>query len=227
MTRPPWPDANRWARDRHFPPFTPGQFRAVIAADAHPGTGDVESALDVEAVHAMAPAATIDYVTGSGSGTGDALLGGMETIVERRLASVMSCSWFEGYMQSYRAEPPVTQSEIDSWESVLERAAVEGITVNFATGDLGSIRPLQYPGSSPWATLVGGTSLAIGAGDRFLWENAWENDETGLSPSGTSWAPPGKIPGHPARRRNASAQVCIDPAATEPDSGDPVGRSRR
>lgn len=189
-------DANRWARDRDFPPFAPGQFKAVIAPDAYPGTGDIESALDVEAVHAMAPAATIDYVTGSGSGTGDALLDGMETIVERRLAPVVSCSWFEGYVQPFEGRPPVTHSEIDSWESVLERAAVEGITVNFATGDLGSFTPLQYPGSSPWATLVGGTSLAIGAGNRFLWENAWQTDETGLSASGTSWDPP--PPGNPA-----------------------------
>jgi subtilase family serine protease len=189
-------DANRWARARHFPPFAPGQFKAVIAPDAYPGTGDIESALDVEAMHAMAPAATIDYVTGSGSGTGDALLDGMETIVDRRLARVVSCSWYEGYMAKFEGRAAVTQSEIDSWESVLERAAVEGIAVNFATGDEGSFTPLQYPGSSPWATLVGGTSLAIGAGDRFLWENAWQTDETGLSSSGISWDPP--APGNPA-----------------------------
>lgn len=78
----------------------------------------------------------------------------------------------------------------DSWETVLERAAVEGITVNFATGDLGAITPLQYPGSDPWVTLVGGTSLAIGSGDRYLWETAWETDETGLSSRGTRWDPP-------------------------------------
>ncbi len=186
-------DANRWARDRDFPPFAPGQFKAVIAPDAYPGTGDIESALDVEAVHAMAPAATIDYVTGSGSGTGDALLDGMETIVEHRLASVVSCSWYEGYVTSFQGSPPVSQSEIDSWENALERAVVENITVNFAAGDLGSVTPLQYPGSDPWTTLVEGTSLAIGAGDRFLWENARETDETGLSASGTRWdpAPPG------------------------------------
>jgi subtilase family serine protease len=64
-------DANRWARDRNFPPFKPGQFSTNIAATGVPnGTGDVESALDVESVHGMAPAALVTYVVGNGTITG-------------------------------------------------------------------------------------------------------------------------------------------------------------
>jgi subtilase family serine protease len=180
-------DANRWAKDRHFPPFKPGQFLANIASHGVPnGVGDGESALDVESVHGMAPAARVNYVVGNGSITGDRLLDALDTVVTYRLASVVSSSWFEGYM-------PVPQSMITAWEGVLERATVEGIGVNFATGDFGDDTPLQYPGSDPWITLVGGTSLAVGKNGNALWETGWESDQANLSKNGQSWkpAPPG------------------------------------
>jgi subtilase family serine protease len=181
-------DANRWARDRHFPPFKPGQFLANIASHGVPnGVGDGESALDIESVHGMAPAARVNYVVGNGTITGDRLLDPLDTVVTYGIASVVSSSWFESYM-------PVPKSMITAWEGVLERAAVEGITVNFATGDFGNT-PLQYPGSDPWITLVGGTSLAVGAHGRNLWETGWETEEARLSQDGTSWipAPPGRF----------------------------------
>ena len=181
-------DANRWAKSRYFPPFAPGQFTANIAKGAYNGVGDGESALDVESVHGMAPAARVNYVVGNGDITGDLLLDALDTVVTYKIADVVSSSWFEGYM-------PVPQSMIDAWEGVLQRAAVEGITVNFATGDYGDSTPLQYPGSDPWITTVGGTSLAIGAKGNALWETGWETDEAGLSHDGTTWnpAPPGNF----------------------------------
>jgi subtilase family serine protease len=180
-------DANRWAIDRHFPPFKPGQFLANIASHGVPnGVGDGESALDVESVHGMAPDARVNYVVGNGTITGDRLLDALDTVVTYRIASVVSSSWFEGYM-------PVPTSMINAWEGVLERATVEGIGVNFATGDFGDETPLQYPGSDPWITLVGGTSLAVGQNGNTLWETGWETDQAGLSKDGRSWkpAPPG------------------------------------
>jgi subtilase family serine protease len=180
-------DANRWARDRHFPPFKPGQFLANIAAHGVPnGVGDIESALDVESVHGMAPAARVNYVVGNGSITGDRLLDALDTVVTYKIATVVSSSWFEGYM-------PVPTSMITAWEGVLQRGAVEGIGVNFATGDFGDETPLQYPGSDPWITLVGGTSIAVGKNGHALWEAGWESDQANLSKNGQFWkpAPPG------------------------------------
>jgi subtilase family serine protease len=175
-------DADRWARARGFPPFKPGQFSADIAPHATDGVGDAENALDIESVHGMAPAAKVSYVVGNGTITGDRLLDALDTVVSFGMAQVVSSSWFEGYM-------PVQKSMITAWEGVLERAAVEGITVNFATGDYGDTTPLQYPGSDPWVTTVGGTSLAIGARGRNLWETGWETDEANLSHAGASWQP--------------------------------------
>jgi subtilase family serine protease len=180
------PDADRWARQRRFPPFAPGQYSADVAAHVPDGVGDAENALDIEAVHGMAPVAKVTYVAGNGSITGDRLLDALEVVVSHKIAQVVSSSWWEGWM-------PVPASMIDAWEGVLQRAAVEGITVNFATGDLGDVLPLNYPGSDPWVTTIGGTSLAIGAGGRNLWEIGWENDDSELSKNGKAWdpAPPG------------------------------------
>jgi subtilase family serine protease len=179
-------DANRWARDRHFPPFKPGQFSTSIAKGAEPGTGDVESALDVEAVHGMAPAARVTYVVGNGKITGDLLLDALDTVVTYHIADVVTTSWYEGWL-------PEPKSMITAWEGVLERAAVEGITVNIASGDSQVPTKIQYPGADPWVTAVGGTSLAIGAHDNYLWETGWVTDLTQLNKSATAWtpAPPG------------------------------------
>src|SRR5260370_21670331 len=88
---------------------------------------------------------------------------------------------------------PVPKSMITAWEGVLQRATVEGIGVNFATGDFGDQTPLQYPGSDPWITLVGGTSIAVGKQGNAIWEAGWESDQANLSKNGQSWqpAPPG------------------------------------
>jgi subtilase family serine protease len=175
-------DANRWAKARHFRGFAPGQYSANIAKNAFNGVGDIESALDIESTHGMAPAAKVNYVVGNGTITGDRLLDSLDTVVTYHLADVVSSSWFEGYM-------PVPKSMIDGWEGVLQRGAVEGISVNFATGDFGDTTPLQYPGSDPWITTIGGTSVAVGANNNRLWEAGWETDETGLSQNGNSWSP--------------------------------------
>jgi subtilase family serine protease len=179
-------DANRWARDRHFPPFKPGQFSTNIAQGAAPGTGDGESALDVEAVHGMAPAARVTYVVGNGTITGDRLLDALDTVVTYHIADVVTSSWYIGWL-------PVPKSVITAYEGVLQRAAVEGITVNFASGDAQKPTKIQYPGADPWLTAVGGTSLAVGAHDNYLWETGWVTDLAFLNKPATAWepAPPG------------------------------------
>jgi subtilase family serine protease len=182
-------DADRWARQRHFPPFARGQFSAHVARDPG-GGGVVEDAMDIESVHGMAPAAGVAYVVGNGQITGDILLDALDTVVRHRLAQVVTSSWYEGFM-------PVPGSMISSWEGVLERAAVEGITVNMASGDFSNLVGLQYPSSDPWVTGVGGTSLAIGAKGQDLWETGWDSEATGLAKNGRSWspAPPGSVAG--------------------------------
>ena len=181
-------DTDEWSEQQHIPQFAPGQFTAYGPTDSEPGS--VEDALDIEAVHGMAPAADVDYVTGDGQITGDPLLDALDTVVQQHLADVVTTSWYEDFM-------PVADTMVTAWESVLQQAALEGITVDAASGDFGSALPLQYPSSDPWLTAVGGTSLAVGAGGDYLWETAWESEDTTLAADGQSWspAPPGDFGG--------------------------------
>ena len=179
-------DANRWARDRHFPPFKRGQYSTNIAKGVPNGTGDGESALDVESVHGMAPAARVTYVVGNGTIAGDRLLDALDTVVTYHIADVVTSSWYIGWL-------PRPESVITAWEGVLERAAVEGITVNFASGDAQIPTKIQYPGGDPWLAAVGGTTIAVGAHDNYLWETGWVTDFASLNKTATAWkpAPPG------------------------------------
>jgi subtilase family serine protease len=175
-------DADRWAVNRGEPPFAKGQYTAIIATGTKNGVGDGESALDIEAVHGMAPAANVVYSAGSGSVTGDYLLDGYAQIVNTPGVAVVTSSWYDGYM------PSIPPSLITAWEGYLATGATEGQTVDFATGDYSDTTPLQYPGSDPMITCVGGTSLAVGKANTRLWEAPWATDETGLNASRTAWA---------------------------------------
>lgn len=180
-------DANQWATNRGEPPFTAGQYTAIIGADTPNGIGDIESALDIEAVHGMAPAANVVYSAGSGDVTGDYLLDGYAQVVKTPGIDVVTSSWYDGYM------PGIPPSLITAWEGYLSVGETEGQTVDFATGDYSDTTPLQYPGSDPMITCVGGTSLAVGKAGKNLWEAPWATDETGLNSAGTAWAE--KLPG--------------------------------
>lgn len=180
-------DADKWATNRGEPTFKKHQYTTIVAPGSPNGVGDVESALDVEAVHGMAPDANVVYSVGSGSVTGDGLLDGFAQMVTADAADVITSSWYDGYIGQ------VPQSLITAWEGYLDQATTQGISVNFATGDYSDTTPLQYPGSDPEITTIGGTSLAVGKNGKNLWEAPWATDETGLSSDGTAWqpAPPG------------------------------------
>jgi subtilase family serine protease len=92
--------------------------------------------------------------------------------VTYRMADLVTSSWPD---EDSMPVPP--RSMVEAWEVLLQRAAVEGITVNFASGDAGNNYPgPPYPDSDPWVTSVGGTSLAIGQHGNYLWETPWETD---------------------------------------------------
>jgi subtilase family serine protease len=116
------------------------------------------------------------------------VLDAIAKIVDERLADVVSGSVITG------STPGAAPDAIAAYERLFQEAAVEGITVDFASGDSGGssidgVKTVEYPASSPWVTAVGGTSLGIGAGNRRLWEIVWTTDYTDLSADGTRWEP--------------------------------------
>lgn len=144
-----------------------------------------EETLDVEAVHAVAPAADITYVGGA-SCYDDDLLDSLSKVVDGHLADIVSNSW--GSIES--AETPDLQA---AYDQVFQFGAVEGIGFYFSSGDNGDevantgTKQVDSPANSAWVTAVGGTSLAVGKGDKYLWETGWGTEKAMLSADGKSW----------------------------------------
>jgi len=144
-----------------------------------------EETLDVEAVHAVAPAADITYV-GSASCMDDDLLDSLGTIVDKHLADIVSNSWGD-------IEANQTPDLAAAYDQVFKLGAVEGIGFYFSSGDNGDevvntgTKQVDTPANSAWVTAVGGTSLAVGKGDAYQWETGWGTEKATLSADGKSW----------------------------------------
>ena len=147
----------------------------------------------MELVHAMAPAAKIVYVGAKcddGEGT-TADLDALTTIVDRRLATIVSDSW-----ATTSSDATTSPGLVRAYEQVFEQGAAEGIGFYFAAGDGGEFSggsaggraTLIYPQSDPWVTSIGGTALAVGRAGNYEWQAAWGDRVARLSADGTSWA---------------------------------------
>lgn len=138
-----------------------------------------EQTLDVEAVHAMAPAAKILYV--GAKNCLSALYKSVQEVVDGHLASIITDSW--GDDGGDLLDSAGTRR---SFDHVLLMAIGTGIGVQFAAGDEGDefanlgMTVADYPPSSPYQTAVGGTSLQINAADERLGELGWSTSKSAL-----------------------------------------------
>jgi len=187
-------DVNQWSINRGIPSLTPSQLVQVVAPGTynHPEKGNYqdpqgwygEETLDIEAVHGMAPAAKIVYV-GAPNNFQD-LDAALNHVVDRHLASIVTNSY------GFRTEllPP---GYIKPYEDTILQGVVTGIGIYFSSGDdndeslVVGYQTTDWPASSPYVTAVGGTSLAIGASNNYLFETGWGT--TTSSWTGTTWSP--------------------------------------
>ncbi|MCF0087335.1 protease pro-enzyme activation domain-containing protein [Streptomyces griseoaurantiacus] len=145
-----------------------------------------EETLDVEAVHAVAPKADIVYV-GAASCYDNDLLDSLGKIVDGHLADIVSNSWGD-------IEANQTPALAAAYDQVFQLGAIEGIGFYFSSGDNGDevdntgTKQVDTPANSAWVTAVGGTSLAVGKHDKYLWETGWGTRRAALSDDGRSWA---------------------------------------
>jgi subtilase family serine protease len=190
-------DVSTYARRHGGQALRPGQLRQYLPSDiaqscvrlAGQPAAYSEESLDVEAVHAMAPDAGIAYVGADCSGSVTDMLDAETRIVDGHLADIVSDSWHFG------TEAQVTPDTVTGFHQIFEQGAIEGIGFYFSSGDYGDWSPftpghtaaVQYPGSDPWVTSVGGTSLAIGRNRRYLWETGWGTSTASLAAGGKSW----------------------------------------
>lgn len=198
-------DANTWSAHNGLPALTSRQYTEHVTPASWtdiPACGGTagwaaEQSLDVEAVHAIAPSAKILYY-GSNSCQDSDMLAALTDLITHHLAQVISDSW-GGPLHSSAGDE--SASTIAQYEHLFQLAAVEGITVNFSSGDCGDNDPstgcgssidstaaqTTFPASDPWVTAVGGTSAAIDAHGRLAWNTSWGTDAWLLNGSGNSW----------------------------------------
>jgi subtilase family serine protease len=188
-------DLDQWSAQRDLPStnveqiVAPGTYR-------HPEKGNTqdpqgwygEETLDVEAVHGMAPAAHVIYV-GAPNNFQD-LDAALNHVVDKHLASIVTNSYgWDSELLPFGFIKPVNDT--------LLQGAVEGIGIYFSSGDnsdesqtVGFVTA-DFPASSPWVTAVGGTSLAVGSSNDYIFETGWGTTRSGWT--GTKWDP--KAPG--------------------------------
>jgi subtilase family serine protease len=152
-----------------------------------------EETLDVEAVHAMAPGAQIHYYASASCYDPD-FLDTLGRVVDDGTSKLVTNSWSD--VEAVES-PDVTAA----YQAIFLQGATEGISFMFSSGDDGDelaatgTKQVDYPGSDPYATSVGGTSAAIGASNNRLFETGWGTDKFSLSADGASWNPLGFLYG--------------------------------
>ncbi len=157
---------------------------------------NIEEQLDVESSYDLAPMANQLVVGGDSCDNGDF---GLQALYDadlailngaggHPLAQIASNSWEGG-------DESVPANTLQITHAYLIMAADEGVSMLFSAGDNSGV---EVPSSDPYATAVGGTTLAVGHDDTRLFETGWS---TGISAArrGSSRA---------RRARRAAARAC-------------------
>ena len=199
-------DIRAYTRAEKFTGFGSGQFQQQHAASFDDQTECdqpswyEEESLDIEAVHAMAPAARIRYV-GASDCTFGPLLDDLSAIVDNQTADIVTDSWTG-------PEEGLDPATTTAFNQVFEQGATEGIGFDFSSGDCGYNDPstgcgqaelsseprADFPSTSTWVTAVGGTSLAIGQRGGYQWETGWGDMVVAQHGQGWQHTLPGRFP---------------------------------
>lgn len=185
-------DAEEFSSIYGLPDLTPANFQIVKAPGiSHNPHGvqrswELETTLDVEWSHAIAPGANIALVLATDHGSLDEAI---NYAVVHHLGNVVSNSW-----GSFEAVGNPARFNRDT--RILEMAAAQGIDVNFSTGDFGDNSPVlgfatvQFPASSPFATGIGGTSLALNTDNSIDFQTGWGTNLTEIADTVSLGSPP-------------------------------------
>jgi len=177
-------DANTFSKKFGLPKLTASNFNIVYTAPSTcegywPG---IEA--DVEWTHAIAPGANIDLMV-SPTPYPEDLDEAIFYAVSYVLGNVISGSY-------YNPEFFVGETEAIKENLISEIAAVEGIATNFACGEFVALDlpwPVNVPADLPYATGVGGVSLALTSDDSIAFQTAWESHASVLLQSGAIYDP--------------------------------------
>ena len=135
----------------------------------------LESALDVEWAHAIAPRARIVLV--ETTDLVDDLMQAVDVAVTAGEANVISMSW--GVQESIFR--PARQHFLDQ-HFIKPKAAFVASAGDSGNYSCHGIASLCWPGSSPYVTSVGGTMLHLDSRGNYTAENAWKGTGTDSTP---------------------------------------------
>jgi subtilase family serine protease len=200
-------DANTFSTAYGLPQLTSSNFQ-IYYPGGHTKCGkkdcvdqlwNLETTLDVEWAHAVAPGANIALVLApDGSSLDIANFWAIEnpevttSYANGDLGYVISNSW--GYPELLNVLAGGDQGQLDTEYEMTELAAVLGISDNFRSADHGDNVAYLYdnygitappsvdmPASTPYATGVGGTSLFLHSNGQIQYQVGWGNNYTQLT----------------------------------------------
>ena len=187
-------DANTFSAINGLPPLTPSNFQIYYPTGPTDCGGntcgwDVETSIDVEWSHSLAPGANIALVLALDNSNTNLDLSVLYAIIEG-LGPVISNSYGidEILLQIY--EP----GELTVENNISETGAALGISVNFSSGDSGDYfvssggiyQTVSMPASAPYSTGVGGTSLFINSDNTIKMQTGWGNNLTAVAQPGSN-----------------------------------------
>ena len=183
-------DANAFSATFGLPALTSSNFAItyIPTPSLCESADQVEINIDVEWAHAVAPGANINLIVPP-SATFLDVDDAEFTAVTYGLANVISGSY-----GSPESETP--ESILDTENLISEIGAISGISTNFSSGDSGDFSfdfipaTVSAPADSPWATAVGGITLALNPDNSIAWQAGWGNNETLLAEEGFVADPP-------------------------------------
>ena len=141
-----------------------------LGASATDAGWALETALDVEWAHAIAPDANIVLVEASSSSV-QALFSAVSYASNLPGVGVVSMSW--------GASEFAGESRYDTLFAT--PAGHTNVTYVAASGDSGAMSGVTYPSASPDVLAVGGTTLTLSSGGSYGSESAWSDSTGGFS----------------------------------------------
>ncbi|HZW92351.1 MAG TPA: S53 family peptidase [Candidatus Eremiobacteraceae bacterium] len=191
-------DANLFSSLNGLPLLTPSNFQIVGAttctatpkdtAECLGGGWNLETTLDVEWAHSIAPGANIALVLAADNSFTNLDAANLFA-VENKLGNVISNSF--GIQEIILAE--LAPSELVVENNIAELAAATGISLDVSSGDSGdfvavdeaelgvAVASVSANADSPFATGVGGTSTFLDAHNNIELETGWGLNETRIA----------------------------------------------
>ncbi|MBZ5689242.1 MAG: S53 family peptidase [Acidobacteriia bacterium] len=183
-------DANAFSAMFGLPQLTSSNFAItyIPTVSTCQAMDQTEINIDVEWAHAIAPGANINLIVPPSASFADVDEAEFSAVIYG-LANVLSGSY--GSIEAFDAT-----SELLTENMINQIAAVAGVSANFSSGDDGDfsffgIPPtVSAPADSPYATAVGGVTLALNSDNSIAWQTGWGNNETLLVEEAFVFDPP-------------------------------------